>query len=170
MLRIGWMLRIATRMPTPMEGGQSCPQPPFRRLAAEPVVEGADGQDHRQRIQPGEIAARKDEPLEGNGDGARDGRDRLRQEVSERDHQLREMVEQHAGLVEPGGRPMKEPTQRTRHGPGLIVIVEAREIAPARVAAHLGEPRAEHQAEQQPSQQPDGDGCGVARRLPRKMA
>ena len=53
--------------------------------------------------------------------------------------------------------------ERVRDRLGLVVVDEAREIAPARVAAQLDQARAEHDAEDQPAQQPD-DARGGGRR------
>ena len=49
---------------------------------------------------------------------------------------------------------MEVPAQRIGHGLCFVVIVEARQLAPASVAAHLDETGAELHAKQQPAQQP----------------
>ena len=50
---------------------------------------------------------------------------------------------------------VEAPAQRIRHRLRLVVVDEAREIAPARIAAQLDEPGAEHDARDQPAVEPD---------------
>ena len=56
------------------------------------------------------------------------------------------------------------PAERIRHRLRLVVVVETREVAPAAIAAHLDQPRAELHAEEQPAKQDDeGEGRSGAR-------
>ena len=48
---------------------------------------------------------------------------------------------------------VEPPAQRAGHRLGLVVVLEAGQVAPARVAAHLDHPGAELDAEQQPADQ-----------------
>src|SRR2546430_301997 len=50
---------------------------------------------------------------------------------------------------------MEIPRERVGHGLRLVVVVQARELAPAAIATHLDEPRAELDAERQPAEQVD---------------
>src|SRR5581483_9154962 len=104
-----------------------------------------------------EIAAHDDGELKKNRDEAGDPGNGLRQKVAKRDEQFGEVIEQHAAVVDPARRPMEIPAQRIRHGLGFIVVVEAGEIAPARVAAQLDQSGAEHDAKEQPTEQPNRD-------------
>src|SRR2546430_6843270 len=47
------------------------------------------------------------------------------------------------------------PGERVRHRLSLVVVVEAGQVAPAAVAAHLDQPGAELDAEQEPTYQHD---------------
>ena len=71
--------------------------------------------------------------------------------------ELDEVVEEDADRVRHVRRVVKGPRQRVGVRLGLEVVVEARQVAPARVVAQLDERRAEHHAEDQPAQKPDDD-------------
>src|SRR5579875_1956787 len=94
-------------------------------------VERGEGEEQRQPVQPGKIAAGDDEKLENDGNHSGDTSDRLGQEIEEWDDQLREMVEEHAAFVEPLRGVVKIPTDRVRHRLSFVVIVQAGKIAPA---------------------------------------
>ena len=121
------------------------------------VAEREDRQHDREEVQPREVA-RQDQPrLRQDDDPARDAGDRLRREQEERHDELREVVCEDLDLVRAPGEVVEEPAQRVRHRLGLVVVVEARQVPPAPVAAQLDEAGAELDAEHEPSQQPDDE-------------
>ena len=65
------------------------------------------------------------------------------------------MVAEHLRAVKPLGQVMEIPAQRIWHGLRLVVVVEAGEVAPAAIAAHLDQPRAELDPKEEPSEQHD---------------
>ena len=73
----------------------------------------------------------------------------------ERHDQFDDMVDRDAGLVDPLRQPVKIPAQWIGHRLRLEVVIQARQVAPAGIAAQLDQPGAEHQAEQDPSVHPD---------------
>src|SRR5437899_12169775 len=76
------------------------------------------------------------------------------------------MVAEDLGPMERVRKVVEVPAQRVRHRLGLVVVVEAGEIAPAGVAAHLDEARAELEPEHEPAREVDererGGGPGRA--------
>src|SRR5439155_26243474 len=84
-----------------------------------------------------------------------DRRDRLWREQPERHHDLHEVAEQHGEAMEQLGRAMEIPAQRVGQRLGLVVVVQAGEVAPAAVVAELDETGAELYAEQNPAQEQD---------------
>ncbi len=163
--------------------------PPGEHVAGRPVAEahqpGGDGQHHdlvpercaghvrrgagerhrgqgqhdRQPVQPGEVAG-QDQPQLGEDHQRGGGRgDRLRGEQQNGDDQLGDVVGGHLGPVEGLGQVVEEAAQRARHRLGLMVVVQARQLPPARVPAHLDQAGPELDAEQHPPQQEeDHDG------------
>ena len=61
----------------------------------------------------------------------------------------------HLDSVQRLGQAVEEPAQRSGHRLRLVVVVQAGQVAPARVAAHLDQPRAELDPEQQPAGHPE---------------
>ena len=124
----------------------------------DPVVEAGNRNHDGDPVEPGEIPAQDQHALERDGDDARGIPDRSkRHQVAERRHQLGEVIEEHARFVDPRGQPVEVPAERIRDRLALVVVDEASEVAPARIAAQLDEPRAEHQPEEDPSEHPDHD-------------
>ena len=78
------------------------------------------------------------------------------------------MVERHAAVQSPLRQGVKIPAQRIGNGLRLIVVIEARQIAPAGIAAQLDQARAEHHAEFHPAQDQKGKhvgrGCALAQK------
>src|SRR3982074_2908342 len=111
------------------------------------VVQARDRERHREDVQPGEIAAEQQPALGDDDDEARDSGDRLRKEQEERDDELREVVAEDLGSVKWFREMVEVPRQWTGHRLCLLVVVEAREIAPAPIAADLDQARAEFHAE-----------------------
>src|SRR5205823_13622408 len=84
--------------------------------------------------------------------------DRLRREEEDRRDELRKVIAEHLKAVERFRQVMEIPRERVGHGLRLVVVVQAREVAPAAITAHLDEPRAELDAECKPAEQiHDGD-------------
>src|SRR3989442_15049067 len=79
---------------------------------------------------------------------------RARAEGEPRRDELAQVVEEYARLVEPARHEVEPAAERVRDRLGLVVVVEAGEVAPARVAAQLDQPCAEHDAEDEPAQAP----------------
>ena len=79
--------------------------------------------------------------------------------------ELGDVVGRHLHPVRGPRQMVEEPAQRARHRLCLVVEVQAGELAPARVAAHLDQPGAELHAEEHPPQQEqDQDGrCDLRR-------
>ncbi len=84
-----------------------------------------------------------------------------------------------SSVMEPGGSLVEVPGEGIGVGLGLVVVDEARQVAPAGVAPKLDEAGAEHHAEDEPAQQHDhdrrgrrsaGKRTGVARAGARKTA
>ncbi len=119
-----------------------------------PVVDERQAQHDREPVQPRQIAAHDEHELEHDRDERRDGRERCGREIEERHDELDDVVERDARAMDRRGHPVEVPAQRVRHRLSFEVVVEAGEIAPARVAAQLDQTRAEHDAEQQPRPEP----------------
>lgn len=115
------------------------------------------GQHDGDPVQPGEVAG-QDQPQLGE-DHQRGGgrRDRLRGEQQDGDDELGDVVGGHLGPVERLGEMVEEPAQRARHRLCLMVVVQAGQLPPARVAPHLDQPGAELHPEQHPAQQEEDD-------------
>src|SRR6185312_11922632 len=110
----------------------------------------------RNEIEPREIPAGKQDKLKHDRHNAGDRSNRLRQEKAERNNQFHKVVEQDTALMNPRRRPMEVPTEWIRHRLRLEIPVEARQIAPARIASQLDQASPEHHAEEEPAHQPDG--------------
>lgn len=112
-----------------------------------------EGQHDRDPVQPGEVAG-QDQPQLGEDHQGCGGRgDGLRREQQDGHDELGEVVGGHLDPVQRLRQMVEEPAQRAWHRLGLVVVVEAGQLAPARVAAHLDQPRPELDAEQDPAQQ-----------------
>ena len=99
------------------------------------MVDRAEGQDDREPIQPREVAGEHQPQLGDDHYGRGHARHRLRGEEREGHDKLGEMVARHLHTMERLGQVMEEPAQRPRHRLCLVVVVQAGQIAPARVAA-----------------------------------
>src|SRR5205807_10311991 len=69
--------------------------------------------------------------------------------------QFNEMIPGRAEFVEPMRREMQIPANRTRDGLRFVVMIKAGKIAPARIAAQLDQPGADHDAKAKPAKKPD---------------
>ena len=118
------------------------------------IVEGDERYGKRQPVQPGEVAGQDEPDLVDDDNEAADARHRLRREQAERHHQLGDVIAQHFQPVDRLRQMVEVPAQRVGHGLGLVVVVQARQIAPAGVVADLDQSGSELDAEQQPAQQP----------------
>ena len=136
---------------------------PGRRQRQQPpepgVVDRGEGQRDRQEVQPGEVAAAHQPALGDDHDDGGDRRHRLGEEQQERHDELGDVVGEHLRAVQRARQVVEEPARRARERLGLVVVLEAGEVAPAAVAAQLDQARAELDAEQQPDEQPQ-DRCG----------
>ena len=117
-------------------------------------VNRAAAQQDRQPVQPGEVTRDHQPQLGDDDDRAGDAGHRLRGEQSERDDELREMVADDFHPMQGLGEVMEEPAQRPRHRLSLVVVVQAGQIAPARVTTELDQSRTELEPEQQQARQP----------------
>ena len=117
--------------------------------------ESRRGEDDRHRVQPGEVPAQHQPELRHRHDQGGHARDRLRREEQDRRDQLREVAADDLDPVERLRQAVEVPRERVRHRLRLVVVVEAGEIAPARIAAHLDQAGAELEAEEQPAEEPD---------------
>src|SRR5438046_4501502 len=72
------------------------------------------------------------------------------------------MVPEHSKFLKPMGPEMKPPTQWVWNGLGFIMVIEAGQVAPARVAADFDEAGAEHDPEDEPAKKPNDDRGGRA--------
>ena len=119
------------------------------------VVEGRERQCHGQEVEPGKISAQHEPRLRQHQHRAGERRHGLRCEQEERHHQLREEVAQDLDPMQGFGQVMKKPAERIGHRLGLVVVVEAGQVAPAAIAAQLDHPGAELDAEHEPAKQQD---------------
>ena len=65
------------------------------------------------------------------------------------------MIAEHLDPMQTLWKVMEVPAERVRHRLRFMVVVEARQVAPALVAPHLDQPRAELDAEEKPAHQDD---------------
>ncbi len=129
---------------------------PFRHDATpERIVETGEHRHDREPIEEREIAAQDQDDLKTRQQPARDVPAQAGPESEPGHDQLDEMVPEHAELMKPVWPPMEPPAQRVRDRLSFIMVVEARQVAPARVATDFDQPGAEHDSEGQPAKQPD---------------
>src|SRR5207245_8942292 len=112
-----------------------------------------DGGD-REPVEERQVAAEDEEELKGEQERAGRVSEAARAEDEPGGDELAQVVQEDADLVEPAGQEVERATEGIRERLGLVVIVEAREVAPAGVAAQLDEPGPEHDAEDEPAEQP----------------
>src|SRR5438552_18213596 len=67
------------------------------------------------------------------------------------------MVPEHSKFVKPVRPEMKPPTQWVWNGLGFIMVIEAGQVPPARVAADFDEAGADHDPEDKPAKKPNDD-------------
>ena len=120
-----------------------------------PVVERRERERHGQKVEPREIPAEDKPRLRQHDHRAGDGCDGLRCEEKEGHDELGEEVAQDLDAMERPRQVMEEPAERVGHRLGLVVVVEARQLAPAPVAAQLDESGAELDPEDKPAEQED---------------
>src|SRR5439155_2939934 len=107
------------------------------------VVEARHRDGHRDQVQPREVAGENEPALRPDDYETRERGDRLRREEEDRRDELRKVIAEHLKAVERFRQVMEIPRERVGHGLRLVVVVQAREVAPAAITAHLDEPRAE---------------------------
>ena len=78
-----------------------------------------------------------------------------RPEGEPRDDELNKMIPQGADLLEPMRSKMQPPAQWIGNRLSLVMIIQAREVAPADIASKLDERSAEHDSKSEPTKQPD---------------
>ena len=125
-----------------------------RQPRQQPVVERRNASTIVSQFSHDRLPLDDQHELKHDRDQAGDPGERLRQEVAERHDQFDEVIERDAAVQDRPRQPVKVPAERVRHRLRLEVVVEARQIAPARIAAQLDQPGAEHQAEQRPPVDP----------------
>src|SRR5215470_16672160 len=78
-----------------------------------------------------------------------------RRPKKERRDQLSEIIVENSELMRPARKKVQQPAERVWNRLGLVVIVEASQIAPARIAAKFDQSRSQHDPENQPAKQPE---------------
>ena len=125
--------------------------------AERAIVEGRHGAEDGDRVEPGEIPAQHQPALGDDDDDAGEIRNRLGKGETDGRDQLREVVAQYLDVMEAPRQVVEEPAERIGHRLGLVMVVEAGEVPPARIAAELDQAGAELHPEEQPAEHPDHD-------------
>src|SRR6266487_265271 len=124
-------------------------------MAQECIVEACQERNDCQVIEERKIAADDEENLKRDEQDACDMPRVSRAERKPWHDEFGEMIPCRLEFVEPERRKVKVATNRTRDRLGLVVIVKASKIAPARVAAQFDQTRADHDTKPKPSKEPD---------------
>jgi hypothetical protein len=128
---------------------------PWQQASPEGIVEAGERGNDGEPVQESQVPADDEEDLKGDEQQAGDVPELPRTEHEERRHELAEIVVERAELVEPERHEVEERAHRIGDGLGLVVIGEAGEVPPTRIAAELDETRPEHDPEDEEPEEPD---------------
>ena len=122
------------------------------QLLPDRIVDAAERGHDREPIQKRQVAAQDQDGLKRDREACRRRGAGVATARAKTAQQLDEVIERRADAMKPRRRLKEEPAQQVGNGLGLVVVHEARQIAPARIAADLDQARAEHHAKQEPAQ------------------
>src|ERR1043166_4578968 len=126
-----------------------------KQPAQEGIVKACQRGDDGQPVQERKIAAKNENDLETYKQCAGDVPRQLRIKGEPGHGQFDYVVPECAKLVEPMRPKMEPPAQWVGNWLGLVMIVEASQVAPAGVATEFDEAGADHDTKDEPAKEPD---------------